>query len=106
MQRNAPDAAVALRVDGSAMVLRRAIAVGVGVQFLPCFYAEGSPGPTRIGPTRPELMVHPRCEDSARSATSSTVTVRTRRRMRGDAVRYALEIGIGEMPSMRLVARY
>lgn len=55
MKRHAPNARIACCVDSSAMVLRRSIAAGIGVQFLPCFYADTLPGLKRIGPIHREL---------------------------------------------------
>lgn len=55
MEEHATGADVVFSTDGSAMVLRRAIAAGLGVQFLPCFYASTVPGLKRIGPVHEEF---------------------------------------------------
>ncbi|MEN0066921.1 MAG: LysR family transcriptional regulator [Myxococcota bacterium] len=55
MERHAAGAKIVFSVDGSAMVLRRAIAAGIGVHFLPCFYAATLPDLKQIGPVHEEF---------------------------------------------------
>ncbi len=55
MERHAPRATVSIRLDGSALMLRHAIAAGVGVHFLPCIDAEPDRRLTRVGPIDPDF---------------------------------------------------
>ncbi len=47
---HAPGARIALRLDASSLILRHAIAAGIGVHFLACFEGDADPALTRIGP--------------------------------------------------------
>ncbi|MBX2799615.1 MAG: LysR family transcriptional regulator [Myxococcales bacterium] len=55
LERNAPGAQVVLRLDGSAMALRRAVQAGLGAHVLPCFYGDATPGLARLGPVHREF---------------------------------------------------
>ncbi|MEZ4445190.1 MAG: LysR family transcriptional regulator [Polyangiaceae bacterium] len=46
---HAPGAPIAMRLDGNFGVLLRAVRLGVGVHFLPCFVADEDPDLLRIG---------------------------------------------------------
>ncbi|PRP96419.1 LysR family transcriptional regulator [Enhygromyxa salina] len=49
---NAPNARVAMRIDFQPLLLRQAIAAGIGVHFLACFEGDDDPGLTRVGPVQ------------------------------------------------------
>jgi DNA-binding transcriptional LysR family regulator len=50
LAKNAPGARIAMRVDVGSLLLRQAIAAGIGVHFLACFEGDADPGLRRIGP--------------------------------------------------------
>ncbi len=50
LARRAPGAQIAMRVDFSSLLMREAIAAGVGVHFQACFVADADPRLVRIGP--------------------------------------------------------
>ncbi|UJR82909.1 LysR family transcriptional regulator [Sandaracinus amylolyticus] len=50
---HAPGARIAMRVDASSMVMRQAIAAGIGVHFLATFDGDSDPALRRIGPVAP-----------------------------------------------------
>lgn len=54
LARNAPGARVAMRVDFSSVLVRQAVAAGIGVHFLATFEGDGDPELQRIGPVHPE----------------------------------------------------
>ena len=50
---NAPKARIAMRVDGSSVILREVISAGIGVHFLACFEGDSDPNLQRLGPVDP-----------------------------------------------------
>ena len=54
----------------------------------------------------PHLSIHPRCEGFIAFCDQFDGAYDDPTKDAGDSVRYPLEVGIGEVPSMRLVARY
>jgi hypothetical protein len=54
----------------------------------------------------PHLSIHPRCERFAAFCDQFDGDRQDPTKDVGDAARYPIEVGIGEVPSMRLVARY
>lgn len=53
LAQNAPDARTAMRVDFDSVLLREAVAAGIGVHFLATFDADGDDNLVRIGPVQP-----------------------------------------------------
>jgi hypothetical protein len=54
----------------------------------------------------PHMMIHPRCERFAAFCDGFDGDRWDPLKDVGDAGRYPIEVGIGETPSMRLIARY
>lgn len=55
LAKNAPKARISMRVDMSSLVMREAIAAGIGVHFLACFEGDADPALQRIGPIHREF---------------------------------------------------
>jgi DNA-binding transcriptional LysR family regulator len=55
LARNAPGARIAMRMDVSSMVLREAVAAGLGLHFLACSEGDADPALTRVGPVDPRF---------------------------------------------------
>jgi DNA-binding transcriptional LysR family regulator len=55
LAQRAPNASIAMRVDVSSLVLRQAIAAGIGVHFLACFDGDADPELQRVGPIEDEF---------------------------------------------------
>jgi len=53
LTHNAPNARIAMRADFSTLLLREAVAAGIGVHFLATFDADGDENLVRIGPVQP-----------------------------------------------------
>ena len=71
MTKHAPNARIAMRAD-TPMVMRHAIAAGIGVQFMSCVDGDANPRVARIGPIVPEnardlwLLTHPDLRNTSR----------------------------------------
>jgi DNA-binding transcriptional LysR family regulator len=50
LEKNAPNARIALRVDVSSLALHDAVSAGFGAHFLACFEGDADPSLRRIGP--------------------------------------------------------
>jgi len=55
LAKNAPGAQIVMRMDGSALVLRKLLAEGTGVHFYPCIDGDADPALRRVGPIHPEF---------------------------------------------------
>jgi DNA-binding transcriptional LysR family regulator len=55
LARRAPNTRIAMRVDFGSLLLRQAIAEGIGVHFLACFDGDADPALQRVGPIEEEF---------------------------------------------------